>query len=122
MEVEYTRIDLEKCRQAGEDPILIIPRDVGATWYVPDGTLDPKAKIKWTYFQQQSSVLIPLVPYILQTAPELAMAYVLSLGLHCAVSLPRPIAKIHLAIGTPVEVLPAGGLRYYVGFGLLLER
>ena len=121
MEVDYTRIDLAKCRQLHEDPVLIIPRGNGEIWYVPEGTLDPKSPIQWTYFQQQSSVLIPLVPYILQSEPELAMAYVLSLGLHCAVSLPRPIAKVHLAIGSPVEVRPEGGLRYYVGFGILLE-
>jgi len=125
MDFDYKRVDLAACREAGVKPCLIIPRKPGETWYVPETPLELQSQPQWSIYTQNDAVLVPLLPYLLREEPELAMAYMLSLGLSCALRFPRPVAAIHLAVGTPVEIRakPVQGksLQYYVGFAIRME-
>ncbi len=127
MEVRYDRIDLVASRQlfapgARFEPAQVITRQPKETWLIADGPVRREAPVPFVYCHQEALVRIPLIPYLTQAAPDLAMAFAFSLGIRCASQLTQPIARVHIVTGVPVETCEDGMLRYWAGFGFLLER
>lgn len=77
--------------------------------------------------ERDEFIRIPLFPYLLSAQGDLALAFMLQLGLSCAAQLPSPVDKLFIVTGTPVELLydpdtnQNTGLRYWVGFAVTLE-
>lgn len=73
-------------------------------------------------------IRIPLFPYLLRSQGDLALAFMLQLGLSCAAHLPGPVTGMFIVTGKPVELLydpdtdQNTGLRYWVGFAVTLEE
>lgn len=127
MEIFYDRVDLAACWQMQiRNPIRRISRGPTEEWLVTDKPVVLGAPVQWTYYRQGAEVGIPLIPYLLRPDPDLAMAHMLAIGLQCAIELTRPIKRLHLVTGVPLEQIepypdfPELTLRYWVGFAVLL--
>lgn len=125
MEVTYTRIDMELCRTNRHTPQDVIPRLPQDVWVVSHDAIQYDSPVRWVFHKTESHVLIPLVPYLLHAEPDLALAFAFSLGIRCAFQLNTPVKRLHIACGVPVDTLPENpptqGLRYHLGFGLVLD-
>lgn len=127
MQLTHHSIDLEACWNTRRSPCDMITRDNGEQWLVPFAAIQMDKALDWRHFKRNGKVHIPMFPYLLPTAPDLALGYMLQLGLRCAFDFGRPVQRLHLATGTPVnEILDEySGERcwqYWVGLGLVLEQ
>lgn len=97
-------------------------------WWVVDEPIVPGERPVWFSARQDQYVRIPLFSYDLSPEADLALAYMLQLGLSCAGYLPGAVKKFHVVTGTPVDLLyDAGintniGLRYWVGFAAVINK
>ena len=135
MELSYNRIDLAASEtrhfQVHPDkpfmPFDIIRRSTGEEWLVPFSPISFTDPVDWRLYRREDHVMIPLVPYLLPTAPDLALGFMIQLAAGCFASLARPVKKIHVATGYPVhdlfdELNSERTWQYYVGFAVVLER
>ncbi len=120
----YNRVDVAAYAGMPEGPQDVITREPRDTWLVAYSPIVPGEVIRWSVCQKEQHVLIPLVPYLLSTQPELALGYMLQLGLSAAAQLERRVARLHLSLGSPVNEVddPQYGhrLQFYCGFGIVL--
>jgi len=135
MELTHSRIDLAASEtrhmQLAPDkpfaPFAIIPRQKGEEWLVPFSPVSFTDPIDWRVYRREDHVMVPLVPYLLPAAPDLALGFMLQLASGCFSSLARPVAKLHVSTGYPVNDMfdeDAGERtwQYYAGFAVVLER
>ncbi len=133
MELSHSRVDIEASRvrhmQVYPDrefqPAATIPREVTEQWLVPFTPISFTEKVDWRIYKRDKKVHIPLVPYLLPAAPDLALGFMLQLAAGCFASLDRPVQKLHVATGNPVNDLideEHGRMwQYYVGFAVVLK-
>lgn len=99
----------------------------GANWFVAAAAINPGVAPQWAYTEHDEYVRVPLFQYTLSPAADLALAFVLQLGLSCAGYLPGVVTGFYVVTGTPVELLYDAdsnvniGLKYWVGFAVLVS-
>ena len=125
MEMTKHYIDLVRY-QDGEPIVDVIDRQQGETWLVSHDAVQLDRPVVWKKHLKESHVLIPLVPYIMQPRPEQALAFMLQLGMRCSFDVGRPIRRLHIAIGAPVnqfvdDPVLGSGWQFHVGFAILLD-
>jgi hypothetical protein len=133
MKVSVDRLDIKKTRAMwphGEPfaPALVKPVHAvgGANWHVLDAPYVPGEPPTWAHAAHDEYLRIPLFSYNLRPQADLAMAFMLQMGLSCAGHLPGPIRHFYVATGNPVELLydadseEPSGLRYWFGFAVKL--
>lgn len=131
MELTYSRIDLDA--EYARDPEYKGPvldrvvRSSGDVWYVVGEPIDfDKKPVSWRKSIRGDHVPVPMVPYLMPTDLDLALGFMVQMGVRVASSLGRPVKRLHLSTGVPVEEVtgPDGQLywRYLMGFAILLPR
>lgn len=131
MKVSVARLDMKKTRERWPEgvpfePALIKPIDEvgGSKWHILDAAHNPGEQPVWAFSEHDEYLRIPLFSYDLNPAADLAMAFLLQVGLSCAAYLPRPVHHFYVATGNPVELLYDpdtglnSGLRYWFGFAV----
>lgn len=105
------------------DVIAKMPQDV---WLVSHDQIHMDQPIRWFQHVKGTHVVLPLFPYVLSPRPEEALGYMLQLGMRCSFDLGRPIKRLHLALGHPVNQFVGDpqlgdGWQFWAGFGLVLS-
>lgn len=124
MKLTHHRIDINKCAEAGHPPQDVIERLPGDVWLTSMDAIYLDQPIKWCQYKSEKHVMIPLVPYRLDPNPDLALAFMFSLGVRISYDLGRPVKRLHIATGTPLSDgsdHPEGKVQYWAGFGLVIE-
>ena len=134
MELKVSRIDLAKTQAnwpAGMAfaPRLTLPRPVEHVerWLVVSEPVVPGQPPVLSESYQDPYVSIPLFAYRLNPASDLALAYMVQLGLSCAAHTPAEIKKLHVVTGYPVDLLYEDGtnnhigIRYWFGFAFVIQ-
>lgn len=97
-------------------------------WLVLAAPLVPGEEPHWAHSKHDEYVRVPLFPYLLSASGDLALAYMLQLGLTCAGQLPGKAESVHIVTGVPVELLydpgtsQHTGMRFWFGFAVVMER
>lgn len=133
MKLSVARLDLKKTRDNWPsdtpfEPAIIKPvRQVGgANWYILDQAFVPGEQPVWAYSTHDEYLRVPLFSYDLHPKADLALAFILQLGLSCAGYLPGAVGHLFIATGNPVELVydpdteQHSGLRYWCGFAVKL--
>jgi hypothetical protein len=123
MELSVTRLNLE-AYASGQTPHAIVPREPGEVWLVSHDAIRLGSPIQWRKHAQQRFVYIPVVPYLTSPEPDLAMAFMLQLGMRVSFDLGVPVRKLHLVIGHPVHQVVRDNtdfLQVQFGFGLVVD-
>ena len=110
------------------EPALVKPKSKleKGNWLVLAAPLEPGSAPEWARAGGDDYVRIPLFPYDLNPAADLALAFMLQLGLSCAGHLPGQVTDFFVVTGTPVELLYDPdtnintGLKYWVGFAVIV--
>lgn len=127
MELTHHSIDLQAERNLGRTEFFdVIPRNERETWVVPFGPISVDQPVDWRYYKREKHVVIPLVPYLMPPDPALALGFMLQLGLRCAYDFGRPVKRMHLATGHPVNQVAdqASGevyWQYHAGLAVVLQ-
>ena len=95
-------------------------------WVVLSAPFQPGQAPEWAYTEHDEFIRIPLFPYMLSAQGDLALAFMLQLGLGCAGHLPGKVTGFYVVTGRPVELLcdsadNVTGMRYWVGFAVITE-
>lgn len=135
MKLQVSQIDLKKTAENWPPdqpfrPALLIKQPVmhPDDWLVCDEPIVPGEQPVWMSAKQDQYVRIPLFEYRLNSSADLALAYMLQLGLSCAGYLPGPVSKFHVVTGSPVDLLyddatnKAVGLRYWAGLAVVIDK
>jgi len=135
MKLFVDQLDISKTRANWPDgepfqPALVRHRgrDDKFNWLVLAAPLQAGGEPRWASATRDEYVRVPLFPYLLSSTGDLALAYMLQLGLTCAGQLLGKIEAAHIVTGVPVELLydpgtaQAAGMRFWVGFAVVLER
>lgn len=133
MKVSVERLDMKKTSANWPQGTLFAPALVkpvkaigGSNWHVLDAPYLPGQPISWAHSAHDEYLRIPLFSYDLHPQADLAMAFMLQMGLACAGQLPGAIRHFYVATGNPVELLydadyeQPTGLRYWFGFAVKL--
>jgi len=132
MKLLVDQIDLELTRRHWPKeqpfaPAMVKPKsklDRG-NWLVLSSPLVPGGVPEWSSTDHDEYLRIPLFPYTLDPAADLALAFMLQLGLSCAGQLPGKVSDFYVVTGTPVELRYDEdtdiniGLNYWVGFAVV---
>lgn len=125
MQLTHSRIDLAECIRRQQPPQAIIERAANELWLVSYDAIRMDRPIQWTQTRREDAVLLPLVPYLIRPEADLALAFMLQLGMRVSFELGRPVRRLHIATGYPVNETqdPNFGTmwQYYAGFGVVLE-
>ncbi len=134
MKLIVETLDMEKTKahwpkETPFAPALIRDRKkLKGHWAVLSAPLQPGGTPEWAYAEHDEYLRIPLFPYALSHQGDLALAFMLQLGLTCAGHLPGQVTGFYVVTGQPVELLydadtdEAAGLRYWVGFAVITEE
>lgn len=135
MKLQVSQLDLKKTaenwpKDQAFRPALLIkqPAMHPDNWWVCDAPVIPGEQPIWMSARHDQYVRIPLFEYHLSSEADLALAYMLQLGLSCAGYLPGAVSKFHVVTGSPVDLLhdcgtnKTVGLRYWVGFAVVTDR
>lgn len=135
MKLFVDQLDIERTRAnwpEGEPfaPALVRRRgrDDKLDWLVLAAPVQPGAPAQWVSARRDEYIRVPLYPYLLSHAGDLALAYMLQIGLTCAGQLSGKIEAAHIVTGVPVELLASAettqptGMRFWVGFAIVMER
>lgn len=117
MEVTHSTVDLAACFAANQKPHAIIERG-DHEWLVSYDAIRMDAPIGWSQTIREGDVYIPLVPYMLAQRADLALAFMMQLGIRVSLDVGRPVERLHLVTGFPVDE----EWRYYLGFAIVLGR
>jgi hypothetical protein len=125
----HNRIDLATYLAQGQPPVDVVQRQQGEHWYVSYQPVDVTGRHgDWAKCCKEQYVRVPLLPYVMPASPELALAFMLQLGLAAGRTLHTPgrsLVRLHLAVGCPVETLnadtPEEQLRYHIGMGFVFR-
>lgn len=125
MHVTHMRVDISGCLAKNQRPAAVVERQGREMWLVADAPVQMDQPIIWANTRQGESVYIPMVPYLTHSEPDLSLAFMLQLGIKIGAELGRPVKHLHIATGHPVketfDAAGGSGLRYFVGFGVVLE-
>jgi len=125
MEFTYNRIDVPMYDGSEDPPHDVIPRKQGEIWMVPHHPIALDRHIDWRHHKREDHVYIPLCPYLLPADPDLALGFMLQLGMRAATDLQQKLQRIHLAIGHPVNEVFQEGMgnvwQYQVGIALRIK-
>ena len=134
MKLRAERVDLHRTRAAWPDgvpfePALVLPveKTGGSKWIVLSAPFAPGEDPDWSYTEHDEYLRVPLFAYDLSPVADLAMAFMLQLGLSCAAKLPGKISQFFVVTGNPVELLYDSdtdintGIRYWVGFAVMIS-
>lgn len=109
MQVINTRIDLEKTRAAWPSveflPAHIIPRDDNKKWRILDAPYSPSATPSFASAAADKYIRIPLFPYKLSPTGDVALAFMLRMGLSFVNHISANIDALHIVTGHPVELI-----------------
>lgn len=122
METTHSRLNLD-AYQGGEVPHDVIVRAPGDIWLVSHDAIRMDHPINWRNHSKKAHVYIPLVPYLTSSDPELAMAFMLQLGMRVSFDVGQPIKRLHIVTGHPLYQVSHEGQNFWqvqVGFGLVL--
>ncbi len=134
MKLDVVQVDLRQTRERWPAGVPFAPafvkkfkRNDSSRWLVLDAPFNPGEVPVWASTNHDEYIRIPLFSYDLSPHADLALAFMLQLGLSCAGFLPnKEIERFFVATGTPVELLydpdtdRNTSLRYWVGFGVIL--
>lgn len=96
-------------------------------WLVLGAPLVVGEEPVWDLTEHDEYMRVPLFSYTLNSQADLALAFMLQLGLSCAAHLPKEAAHFFVATGTPVELLydpitnANVGVRCWLGFAVILR-
>lgn len=127
MEFTYSRINLPPYAGGQDPPHDVIRRNEGEVWLVPHAPVCLDRPIDWRHQRREDAVYVPLFPYLVPAEPDLALGFMLQLGIRLAGNLESRanVLRVHLALGHPVNevVLDPGGpvWQYQVGFALRIK-
>lgn len=133
MELKVSRLDLIKTKanwpaEETFSPAYIYkrPTDFVERWLVVDSAVIPGRPQTVIEAYQDPYVRIPLFQYDLSPEADLALAYMVQLGLSCAANIQATVKKLHVVTGFPVDLLYDDdinknvGIRYWFGFAYLI--
>lgn len=133
MKLEIAQLDLQKTKENWPQYSPFAPAYVRkikpgepADWWVLDEPLSSDAPPSWAKTHHDAYIRIPLFPYTLNSQADLALAFMLQLGLSCAGHMPQKVGRFFVVTGSPVELLydpdtdENTGLHYWVGFAIEL--
>ena len=131
MELKVSRVDLRKTKANWPTDLPFAPAHIERqptmhpeNWFVLDAPLMPGETPSWAIAKNDPYVRVPLFPYRLSEKADLALAYMVQLGLCCAAALPGPVKKFWVVTGVPVDLLYEDGINTSIGieywFGLAL--
>ena len=134
MQLIVDQLDMRKTRANWPEdmpfaPALVKPRAqmCNAGWHVLSKIFTPGEVPQWNLTVSDDLVRVPLFRYTLSPSADLAMAFMLQLGLSCAGHLPKNITHFYVVTGTPVELMYDSktelntGLVYWVGFAVITK-
>lgn len=125
MEFTYNRIDVPMYEGQENGPHDVIPRRQGEIWMVPHAPVSLSEPIDWRHHKREDFVYVPLYPYLIPADPDLALGFMLQLGMRAATDINKPLQRIHLALGNPVNEVFQEGMgnvwQYQVGFALRIK-
>jgi len=125
MELTHNRVDLAACAADGAAPHDVIVRKPADIWLVPHEPVFLDRPVVWCRQSKANHVLIPLIPYLVPPEPDLALGFMLQLGMRCAFEYNAAVLRLHIATGYPVNQISDGtgaaAWQYYIGFGIVLE-
>lgn len=126
MEFTYSRINVVMYDGSKDPPHDVIARSSGELWMVPHNPVSLTDRIDWRHQKRETHVYIPLHPYLIPAEPDLAMGFMLQLGMRAVADLGMGhIIRIHLALGNPVNEVVQEGVgpawQYQVGFALRVK-
>jgi hypothetical protein len=115
-------------REQPFEPALVKPKSKleKGNWRVLSAPMEPGGVPEWAHAGGDDYVRIPLFRYALNPSADLALAFMLQLGLSCAGNLPGQVTDFYVVTGTPVELLYDSdtnintGLSYWVGFAVIV--
>lgn len=132
MQLEVVQIDLHKTREHWPVTTPFAPAYVRKfkagerhNWWVLDQQLMPGSPPVWSSVAHDDYIRVPLFSYVLNPEADLALAFMLQLGLSCAAYMPKGVKKLLIATGQPVELLydpdtdVNTGIRSWVGFAVI---
>lgn len=109
MQVINTRIDLEKTRAAWPRveflPAHIIPRSDTKKWRILDEMYTPFTEPSFASASADKYIRIPLFPYKLNPTGDVALAFMLRMGLSFVNHISANIDTLHIVTGHPVELI-----------------
>lgn len=109
MTLKVSTIDINKTREswpAGTEfkPALVQPRDKDS-WLVLDAPHTPGVQPVWANTDSDEYIRIPVFQYKLNPNADLALAFMLHLGLSFVGYVERKIKKLHIVTADPVELI-----------------
>ena len=122
IDVTTSRIDVT-AYAGGTPPHDIVPRKPGERWLVSHQPIRVDHPTEWMSHTSEAHVYIPVCPYLVVPEAELAMAYMLQLGLSVSLQLLYPVRRLHIVIGSPVHQVDRDGRQLWqvqYGFGIVL--
>lgn len=135
MELEVIRLDLDKTRQNWPDHMPFAPAHIQPqptmhpdNWFVLDAPLTPGEAPVWAFSRHDQYVRIPLFSYTLSPKADLALAFMVQLGLSCAGYLPGAVRKFRVVTGVPVDLVhdddinTSVGLQYWFGLAVTTKE
>jgi hypothetical protein len=135
MDLQVSRLDIKKTAQNWPvgvpfQPAILIkqPTVHPLDWWIADSQVVPGEPPNWVSARQDQYVRIPLFSYDLSPEADLALAYMVQLGLSCAGYLPGRVKKFHVVTGNPVDLLyddainKSVGLRYWFGLAVVTDK
>lgn len=135
MNFKVCRVDMAKVeatwpREVPFAPAYVQKRPPGDTkkWLVLAEPIVPGTPPLWSLSEHDEYVRIPLFPYLLSPEADLALAFMLQLGLSCASHLTAAVASFYVVTGVPVEILydpdtdTNVNIRCWIGFAVDLEK
>ena len=136
MEVTHQLIDIAAYQRQMPNPrpgvLEDMPHDIvekapGDLWIVAHQPVTPERQVAWFHHGKGQHVLVPLFPYVLAPTPEMALGYMLQMGITAANQLGgRKVKRLHLSLGRPVNQFMGDpqlgdGWQFWAGIGLVLQ-
>lgn len=128
--VDMAKVEATWPREIPFAPAYVYKRPANDTkkWLVLDAPIEPGDAPTWAYTEHDEYVRIPLFPYLLSPEADLALAFMLQLGLSCASHLPTAVDAFYVVTGIPVELLYDPdtdinvNMRCWIGFAVNMEK
>jgi hypothetical protein len=134
MDIQISRLDMKKTaerwpRDLPFAPALLVkqPTVAPSPWIVIDAPIVAGQALSTAFAHSDQYVRVPLFPYQLSPQADVAFAQVIELAMACVGQFIRPVKKLHIVTGSPVDlfydddITTATGLRYWFGLAFVLE-
>ena len=134
MKLIVDQLDINKTRLswppgAPFEPAMVRAKDKlpGNKWQVLTEQLLPGDTPVWSLAEYDEYVRVPLFSYDLNPSADLALAFMLQLGLACSAYIPNNVTHLYVVTGTPVELLydvdtdVNTSIRCWIGFAVITD-